>query len=71
MLLVLVGEHAGAALAGLRYRGGDGGVGVEVVVEEGPGVCAAGHRGDADAGLVLPEPLQCFVDAADGSFGAV
>lgn len=44
--VVLLGERPDAAVAILGHGGGDGGPGLQVVIEEGAGdVCAAGTTG--------------------------
>ena len=70
-LVVLGVEDPGALLAGLGDRGGDGGPGVGVAVEEGAGhVRPAADRGDADLRLLPAEPGDRVADAAEGGLGA-
>src|SRR6516225_6400306 len=69
--VVLGVEDPGALLAGLGDRGGDGGPGVGVAVEEGAGhVRPAADRGDADLRFLPAEPGDRVTDAAEGGLGA-
>lgn len=56
--------------AGLVHLRGDGVSGLGVVVEEGArDVRPAGDGGDADPGLLAPQPGDGLANALEGSFG--
>ena len=70
MLVILAGECLDPALAGHGDRGRDGGLGIRVAVEEGPGhSCPARDGDDADLGLLAAEPGDRVVGALEGGLG--
>lgn len=67
---ILIFDHLGPALAGFGHGGGDRRSGLGVVVEEGAGdIRASGDGGNADLGLLAPEPGDGLVDPLECCLG--